>query len=649
MKKIFKRIKSFFISFDEKYPVLLFFIYSNLINGTLIRLLKLSNFKIRPIIFDLGFLLLIGAFSFLVKKEWKNLYYVLWSLILVFICIINSIYFNYYQSFVSTSLLATSVFVSDVGDAVVNFAIKLSDFIYIWQLIVLFIYIKKSKKEVNVKKNFSIMSEVALAVIAVGCVLPPYNCWGGFLKLWNRVVAVDGFGIYTYQLDDVVQSLRPAFNTVFGHDEALQEVLEYYDENKLEKIENEYTGIFEGKNVISIHAESLQSFTLGLSFNGSEVTPNLNKLVSEGMYFSNFYAQQGVGTSSDSEFTFASSLLPSGNGTVFVNYYDNKYKTIQNMLNDKGYYVFSMHGNVGDFWNRDVMHLNMGYDKFYSKSSFVIDEVFGLGLSDESFFRQVVPKIKEIKNELNSPYYGTLITLTNHTPWSDVDLFSNYDLSKSVRINGELIVRDYLEGTVIGNYIKSVNYMDYALGKFLNEMDNEGLLDDTVIVIYGDHDANIDRKYYNYMYNYNASLDKVIKEGDAGYIEFNKYDHELNKKVPLIIWSKDMESNLEIKTPMGMIDVAPTLGNMLNIYNPYALGKDIMNITNGENIIVFRDGSYITDKIYYNSDKEEVYTISNNVITEEYLEKNREYANNIIKVSNNIILFDLLNEIDSLN
>jgi len=647
MKEMMKKIRKFFINFSDKYPILLFFMVSNFVNATVVRLLTVGNLDIRPMIFDIGFLLIIGTISFLIRKETKNLYYVLWSIVMIFVCIINSIYFNYYESFVSASLLATSVFVGDVGDAVVNFALKVSDFIYIWQIFGLIYLIKKCKKEENVKKNFSIMALVAILVIGFGCALPPYNCWGSFVKLWNRVRVVEGFGIYTYQIDDLVQSMKPAFNNVFGKDKALQETKEYFQENTRERSNNKYTGIFEGKNVIAIHAESLQTFTLGLTFNGKEVTPNLNKLIGQGMYFNNFYAQQGVGTSSDSEFTYSSSLLPANNGTVFVNYYNNKYVTTQNLLNDKGYYVFSMHGNVGDFWNRDVMHINMGYDKFYSKSSFIIDEEFGLGLSDESFFRQVVPMIKEIDNEIGKPYYGTLITLTNHTPWDDTELFSNYDVTKKVRINGEVVVRKYLEDTVIGNYLKSVNYMDMAIGNFINELEKEGLLEDTIIVIYGDHDANIGRKYYRYMYNYNASLDEEIKADEAGYIEFNNYDYELNKKVPLIIWSKDMNEALEIDTPMGMIDVMPTLGNMLNIYNPYALGHDIMNIENGENIIVFKNGSYITDKIYYNADKEEVYMIKNSVITEEYLENNKVYANEIIKISNHIISFDLLKELNS--
>ena len=118
----------------------------------------------------------------------------------------------------------------------------------------------------------------------------------------------DSWGPYIYQMDDIVQSLKPTFNNIFGYDKALKDTNDYYKENKHVVKSNDYTGIFDGKNVIAIHAESLQTFTLGLEFNGKEVTPNINKLTKEGIYFNNFYAQVGVGTSSDTEFTYATSL-----------------------------------------------------------------------------------------------------------------------------------------------------------------------------------------------------------------------------------------------------------------------------------------------------------------------------------------------------
>ena len=626
----------------KDYRIELFFVIANIINTILLRLFTSGNFVVRSIFFDLGFLLIIVSLSFLVKK--MKLYFGISSLITVACCVINSIYYNYYNSFVSISLLATSVFVKDVGDAVVDFALRPTDWIYLWEFVGLYLVIKKNTFK-NIKDNFKKIVLVGIVSLGIGCALPPYYAFSSFIKLWNRVLVADNFGIYIYQVDDLVQSLKPSINNLFGYDKALKETKEYYEENRNKPSVNKYTGIFEGKNVITIHAESLQAFTLGLSFNGEEVTPNLNKLVSEGIYFNNFYAQVGVGTSSDSEFTYATSLLPSNNGTVFVNYYNNHFKTIQNMLKDKGYYVFSMHGNVGDFWNRDTMHLNMGYDKFYSKNSFVIDEEYGLGLSDKSFFRQVVPMIKEI-NTLGKPYYGTLITLTNHTPWRGASEYSDYQVITSKVIDGETITNDYLENQVIGKYIKTVNYMDEAIGQFIQDMDKEGLLDNTVIVIYGDHDARLGKKQLEYLYNYDIVNNRLYDKEDPEYQEFNEYDYELSKKVPYIIWTKDMNEGIVKDTPMGMIDTSVTIGNMLGIYNKYALGKDIMNINKEEGIVVFKDGSYITDKIYYSAKNNEAYTLTNGIISEDYLKDNSKYADEIIKISNNIITYDLIDDLE---
>ena len=648
MKKIkLKKVKEFFINFGHNYPVLSFYIVSNFVNSILLRLFTTGSFKIRPLFFDLAIVLLFGCLSFAIKRKGKKIYYIITSIIFTAICIINSMYYNYYSSFSSISLLATSVFVKDFGDVVVDFALDVKDWLYLWQIFGLILILVKYKgREINEKNNISKLSVLALLLMVVGSVLPPYNSWSRLIKLWNRVAVVNSFGVYVYQLDDIVQSMKPTLNNMFGYDNALKEVTDYFNDNNKNFKVNEYTGIFEGKNVIAIHAESLQNFAIGLKFEGKEVTPNLNKLIKESLYFNNFYAQVGVGTSSDTEFTYSTSLLPANNGTVFVNYFDNKFVTIQNLINNKGYYVFSMHGNVGDFWNRNTMHQNMGYDKFYSKSSFVIDEEYGLGLSDESFFRQVVPMIKDISLNVGEPYYGTLITLTNHTPWKDASEYSNFKTTWTVDIGGSKVTRDYLENKVLGKYIKSMNYMDNVIGMFLENMDNEGLLDDTVIVIYGDHDARISKSNYDYMYNYDPVTDRVLEPNDVGYKEFNNYDYEISKNVPLIIWSKDLDESKIISTPMGMIDVMPTFGNMLNIYNKYALGNDIMNITNDENVVVFKDGSYITNKIYYSARNNEAYTLSNEVITEDYISRNSEYANKILDISNKIITYDLLKDLE---
>ena len=94
---------------------------------------------------------------------------------------------------------------------------------------------------------------------------------------------------------------------------------------------------------------------------------------------------------------------------------------------------------------------------------------------------------------------------------------------------------------------------------------------------------------------------------------------------------------------MGMYDVMPTLGNMLGFNNKYSLGHDIFEI--GENnIVVFPNGNWVNNKMYYNSQKAAYLSLSDQPITEEEIAKNSEYANKLLDVSNNIIVFDLLNE-----
>ena len=647
MKKYMKIIKKQLVDFIKDYPVCWFFIASHFINSIFVRLFTSGSFMLRPLFFDLGIILIFGFLSLCIKGKKRNVYYIVMSLLLMIICIANAIYYNYYNSFVSVSLIYTSVFLKDFGDVVVGFALKIKDLIYFWQIIGMILMILKYKKinfEKSIRKKMLLI--VSIWLLVIGSVLPPYNSWSRFLKLWNRVSVVDSFGVYMYQVDDIIQSLRPTFNNMFGYDSALKEINEYYAENISYQSKNEYTGILEGKNVIAIHAESLQDFVIGLEFAGEEVTPNLNKLVKESLYFDKFYAQVGVGTSSDTEFTYATSLMPSKNGTVFVNYFDNKFVTIQNLLKDKGYYTFSMHGNVGDFWNRNVMHKNMGYDNYYSKSSFEIDETFGLGLSDASFFRQAVPMIKDISLNVGEPFYGTLITLTNHTPWNDVEKYSDYEVKWVGEIDSVYTERHFLENLSLGNYIKTVNYMDKCLGQFLEDMDKAGLLDNTAIVIYGDHDARISGLEFDRMLNYDPYNDTILKSGDKGYVPFGMYDYEIYSNVPLIIWSKEIKEPKVINTPMGMIDVMPTLGNMLNIYNKYALGKDIMEIEDGDNLVVFNDGSYLTRDVYYSASNNDIYPINGNAISNFYLKDNIDRANTLLHVSDKIITYDLIKDLE---
>ena len=468
-----------------------------------------------------------------------------------------------------------------------------------------------------------------------------------FAKQWNREYIVMRFGIYIYQFNDAFTSLKPKINSLFGYDNAMKEFKDYYkDVSDTQSYSNEYTNIFEGKNVLVIHAESMQNNLLDLKFNNQEVVPNLKRIASEGMYFSNFYSQVSVGTSSDSELTYNTSLMPTQSGTAFVSYFDRTYQAIPKLMNEKGYYTFSMHANNADFWNRRNMYEHLGYQKFYSKETYKVtkDNVVGLGLSDKEFFKQSLEKLKDIDAE-NNKWYGLMIMLSNHTPFSDVEKYGDYPVNiKITNSEGKEEVYPYMEGTKLGNYFKSAHYADEALGELFTQLDESGLLDNTVVVIYGDHDARLPKREYNYMYNYNKETNSMYDKENEKYKEYDSYQYELGRKVPFIIWTKDMKNsklNIEVKDVMGMYDVMPTLGNMLGFYNKYQLGHDIFNIKSN-NIVVFPTGNWVTNKIYYNSQKEEYYSIDGSAISEDEIKKNNDYSSKLLNVSNNIITYDLI-------
>ncbi len=677
MKKLFRKIKknyntfknnpkgsllnfkNSFVTYLKNNKLFVLFVFLNVFNAWLLRYLTINSIDnlldYSPLLGDFSFILLIGSISYLLKDKYKFTYMFSITFILSLICLINSSYYTNYTSFASISQLSTMKFIVAVGDAVIENVFEIKDLLYLLAPIILYYFhrhylkndyykntgfLKTSKKLAKATFAFAVFSTIFFLLQLRD------NDYGTLMRQWNRENIVMRFGIFPYHLNDMVKSLEPKFASLFGFDNALKNFNEYF-ETPIKEKSNKYTNVYEGKNIISIHGESLQSFLIGLKFNGEEVTPNLNKLASSGLYFDNFFAHVNVGNSSDTEFTFNTSLMPANVGTAFGNYADKEYISIPKLLKEKEYYAFSMHGNNADYWNRRVMHKSLGYDRLYGKTDYEIDEIIGLGLSDVSFFKQSVLKIEEIAKEHDN-YYATLIMLTNHTPFNQVDKYGEFAVDiKELVYNEEIgeteeIVYPYMEGTKFGNYIKSAHYADYALGVLLEELEDKGLLENTVIVLYGDHDAKLPFDNYVRFYNYDKENDAVLDEEDPDYVPFNEYDYELIKRVPLIIWSKDSDVKPEvISYPMAMYNVMPTLGNMFGFYNNYALGRDIFSVKEN-NLVPFPNGSWLNKDMYYNSRKKETYVFGNAIVNQEEVVKNTEFVDKLLRVSNDILIYDLI-------
>ncbi len=660
LRKFFLDTKSLFL----ENPLVFYYVLGSAFNGILLRAFTVKNvFAISPILADIVVSLFFASFYFLIPRKRNDLFRKLYMIILVVLSVIitvaNSIYYSYYDSFISVTFISFAIANYDTGEAnVVGDLLQLHHFIYFWFLIFFVVLLKKKGKKKDNSLSFYYPVKLMLSwfgIIGIAFLLTLKSTdFSRFYTQWNREYLVSKFGVYLYQINDVVKSVEPKMASLFGSDKAYKNITEFYQENNHKKSKNEYTNILKDKNVIAIHAESMQSAMLGLKINGKEVTPNLNKLSKEGIYFSNFYSQVSIGTSSDTEFTYASSILPINNGSVFINYYDRTFNTGYKKLTDMGYYTFSMHANTGDFWNRNIMHENLGYQHFYEKSSFEIDETSGFGLTDASFMRQAVEKIVQINKE-NKHFYGTLITLTNHTPFADIETYGEFDVSKTV--NG--VKYQYLEDTKMGNYIKSVHYADAQIGLLVSLLKENKLLDDTVIVIYGDHDARLSYSNWERFYNYDYTTNDVYDEDDPRRVDIDYYFYELNRKVPFIIWSNDKkfqkDYGQEVTVATGMYDVMPTLGNMLGFDMEYALGHDIFQVIadakknkkDVDNLVVFPGGNFVTNYIYYNDNKGEYKLLTKNPLSDDYVLQQKEKTSKILSVSNDIIVYNYFKEDDS--
>ena len=681
-----KKVTSFFKKARKKVAkylssnklFLLYVIFSMVITVTVRHFTIGNTFDYRPFICDLALVVIIGAFGYFIKPRKQFTYYFIWMFIYALMGIINSVYYVFYTSFASVSLLSTLGLVGDVGDSLTE-KLRVIDFVYLLGPIMFYmIHIGLKKKTYyqfvakveNGKKMFASTLLAGIIILSFTLVNMTGTDASRLVKQWNREYIVQRFGIILYHGNDLVQSLTPKINSLFGYDEAAKSFREYFAEKELEeKQPNKYTGVLEGMNVIFIHLESVHNYLIDMEINGTEVTPTINELADEGMYFSNFYPQISVGTSSDTEFTLNTSLMPASSSTVFMSYFDRNYVTIEKLLADKGYYTFSAHANEKSMWNRDYMHPNMGYQEMIFKDQFVVtpETIVGLGLSDEEFFRQLQPKLEKIEDE-NENYMGTLIQLSNHSPFAGTevnpelyDSLGSLDLTNTyVTVdedgNEVTVTDDYLKGTKLGNYLITAHYADLALGQFFDYVRESDYYDNTVFVLYGDHEARLAKKEYSYYYNYDKTTGIVKEEGDEGYYDFDNYQYELNKSTPFIIWTKNKKVARKIvKTNdnvMGMYDVMPTLGNMLGYENKYALGHDIYDI--GENnVVVFPSGDFVTNKVYYNNTKGAYATINRNsgdqlsvassvIIEDNYIENLKKYTEDILNLSNDIIVHDLI-------
>jgi phosphoglycerol transferase MdoB-like AlkP superfamily enzyme len=471
------------------------------------------------------------------------LFYTVFSIILF----ANAMYFSYFNRLISLDVFKQVGLVGDVKESIQQL-ISFKKLALLLDIPIIGMYLWLLNKKKLSYKVFTISENRAKKLIKTSVLMVVILFVYMFSKGQMKAVVADE--IYSFYVNDVISLIKKDDNLkdVSVKEEKLKEILEK------EYPTNEYTGIGAGKNLIVIQVEALQNFVLFEEINGFEITPNLNKLVKDSgtLYYDNFFQLVGKGNTSDAEVAILNSLYPSLTEPTNNLYHSNSYYGLPWILRDNGYTSWAFHGYEREFWNRDKAFKAQGFQRFIAQDDFVFDNYIGFGIPDREFFKQSLEYIKELDSIDENPFFAFLITLTSHTPFKMPPNEIYTDLGE-------------LEGSLTGNYIHAIHYADLEIGRFIENLKEEGLYENSVIAIYGDHFgiASYDEKE-------KVNVEKVTKE---------RYDFDTMMNVPLLIHVPGEDINNTISTVGSQLDFLPTILNIMGIENEKGImfGKDLSN------------------------------------------------------------------------
>ncbi|RBW71027.1 LTA synthase family protein [Bacillus taeanensis] len=564
-------------------------------------------------------LLFFGMALYVSEKRQKRAILII-HFLLSFILYANVVYYRFFDDFITIPVLFQFKNFGDLGGSAKNLMsgtdlLYFVDFFIVLGLSMLQKHLPEKKAN---KKTVAIVFASALAILSINIGLAEAQRPQLLTRTFDRLMLVKLLGVYNYHIYDAVMSTKSSAQRTFANSNELAEVQNYvYSEKKAPN--DEYYGVAKDKNVVLVSMESLQNFVINMEVNGQEVTPFLNDLINDSYYFQNFYHNTGQGKTSDAEFMIDNSLYGLPRGAVFTTNAGNEFNATPEILNKYGYTSASFHGNNKSFWNRDLMYQSLGYDQFFSQEYYNVTEENSVnyGLKDIPFFEQSMPLIQGLKQ----PFYAKFLTLTNHYPY----VLNNEE--------DEMIAPTETGDSSVDRYFQTVRYLDESLKQFFDQMKQNGLYNNTIFVLYGDH--------YGISSNHNRAMSEILGT------EIRPFEHIQLQKVPLIIHIPGMKGKV-MNTVGGQVDIKPTILHLLGIEEPSDIqfGSDLF-AEDRESYTVQRDGSFITGHYVYSSEQNICYDKTageeiDSAVCEPYVEKTRTE----LEMSDKVVYSDLLRFID---
>ena len=422
-----------------------------------------------------------------------------------------------------------------------------------------------------------------------------------YLTISNSNLFVDKFGLLPFFYRDMQSFFE---KQVFSREDIAQ--IDEFMNNRPTKTKNDMTGIFEGKNVLFVQAESFMDVAVI-----EELTPNLYKMKEEGINVVGFDTPATPGSTSDSEFAANTSLIPNSSKQVGCYLYeDNTFPTtLPKLFKENGYFSSIYHNSFGEFYNRNKFLEKLGYDSFMYNTQ--------LGANKDLADTEVADTLSWIVNA-DYKYMGYWITYSGHQPYNLEHVGVNPDDVKKIKE-----MYPDLDDSYVSYLAKNMD-LDHALGKILNVLEMTNTLDNTVIVLFGDHvvkglDFNKDSDFYK----------------QTG-LEYNKDDIYTS----LYFYNSQTEG-IKYKKVGTLVDLLPTVANMWNFdYDEKTiLGRDLFD-SDYHGFRYAEWGDWSTDSCYYDLLSDSYTMKPDSTISLEEAKKEMAYYLKMKEISNKLLDLD---------
>ncbi|GIO87548.1 hypothetical protein J25TS5_44800 [Paenibacillus faecis] len=445
-------------------------------------------------------------------------------------------------------------------------------------IVVIGFWLFRKKRAEKLKAFFNLKSlrtGIVATVFGISVALCIFNVWPNRASM-NEIKQAEQMGILNYET-----------YVIFSNSSKKEELVDKNEINqtKIDQLKGvtppahpKYFGQAKGKNLIIIQMESFQNFLIDLKIDGQEITPVMNKLAKENMYFKHFYQMVGQGNTSDAEFVVNTSFYIPYNEAATQNYPDKELPSLPKLMKSAGYDTATFHTNVVDFWNRGELYKAIGFDRYYDQEFFGQEDTVFFGPSDEVLYKKTAEELDKMQ-QAGKPFYTQVISMTAHHPFT------------MPHEKDRITLPERYQDNMVGDYIRSQNYADYALGQFIEDLKRRGIWDNSVVVIYGDH---LGLPMYS-LDKHGLELMHEIYGRDYGYIDM------IN--IPLIISAPGVSAPNTFENVGGQVDILPTVANLMGISLDQHLhfGQDILNQT--YNLLPQRyylpSGSFLNDKALF--------------------------------------------------